>query len=313
MRAGVRVKLSVPMATAVALLLCLLSTGRADAGEFKDFGSDSPPSRLFIPSHPVGPLAPLILVIHACEENADIVAKVSRFNQLAEEKGLYVLYPNQESGRNPFNCWNWFLSDNEKPNQGEPKKIIDQLELAQKSFPIDPKRIYLVGWSAGAGTAPTMLSCFPDVFAAGAMHSGLPYGIATSIGGALDLMRNGPAPNEPREQNACNPAAYHGGVMVIQGTVDQIVNPTNASRMLSDFLPPDAIKGQPEIIPPANGKLGYEVIDWSVRGHLQARELLVEGMDHAWSGGLPDMPYSDPRGPSATDMIWSFFSNFSKQ
>jgi poly(hydroxyalkanoate) depolymerase family esterase len=240
------------------------------------------------------------------------VAKVSRFNDLAEAKGIYALYPNQERGRNPFNCWNWFLSDNEKPDRGEPKMIMAQLELARAKYPIDPKRIYVVGWSAGGGTVPTLLSCFPDVFAAGAIHSGLPYGVATSIGGALDLMRNGPAPNEPREQTACNPTAFHGGVMVVQGTADQIVNPTNATRILSDFLPPDAIRGAPEIVAPANGKLGYEVIDWSVRGKLAARELLVEQMDHAWSGGLPDMPYSDPKGPSATDMMWSFFTNFSR-
>jgi len=98
--------------------------------------------------------------------------------------------------------------------------------------------------------------------------------------------------------------------MVVHGTADQIVNPTNSTRILSDFLPPDATKGAPETVAPANGKLGYQVTDWTVRGHLRARELLVYNMDHAWSGGLPDMPYSDPRGPSATDMMWSFFSNF---
>ena len=111
---------------------------------------------------------------------------------------------------------------------------------------------------------------------------------------------------------ACNPAAFHGGVLVIQGTSDQIVNPTNATRLLSDFMPPGAVKGSPKIVPPDGQKLGYEVDDWSVGNKLVERELLVDKMDHAWSGGLPDMPYSDPRGPSATDMIWSFFTNFSK-
>lgn len=303
------------LAVVAAVLISAFGIGPAQAGQFIDFGGTtwSTPPLVFVPSHPAEPLAPLIVIVHACEENADIVARVTRFNELAEANGVFLLYPNQETGRNPFNCFNWFLSDNEKPDSGEPAMIKAQIEKVKATYPIDPKHVYVVGWSAGGGTVPTLMACFPDEFAAGALHSGLPYGIATSIGPALDLMRNGPRPaDEPRAENACNPAAFHGGVIIIQGTADQIVNPTNADRLLSDFLPPDTVKGPPGNFPPEGDKLGYEVFDWSAGGKLIVRELLVEGMDHAWSGGLPDMAYSDPRGPSATQMIWTFFTNFSR-
>ena len=44
--------------------------------------------------------------------DADAIASVSRWNELAEKEGFLVLYPNQQWGRNPYNCWNWFLRRN---------------------------------------------------------------------------------------------------------------------------------------------------------------------------------------------------------
>ena len=35
-----------------------------------------------------------------------------------------------------------------------------------------------------------------------------------------------------------------------------------------------------------------------------ARE--VTGLGHAWSGGAPGLPYSDPTGPDASRMVWTF-------
>jgi poly(3-hydroxybutyrate) depolymerase len=32
----------------------------------------------------------------------------------------------------------------------------------------------------------------------------------------------------------------------------------------------------------------------------------VQGLGHAWSGGAAGQPYSDPRGPDASRMIWAF-------
>jgi poly(3-hydroxybutyrate) depolymerase len=31
-------------------------------------------------------------------------------------------------------------------------------------------------------------------------------------------------------------------------------------------------------------------------------------LGHAWSGGAPGEPATDPRGPDATGLMWSFFS-----
>jgi poly(3-hydroxybutyrate) depolymerase len=48
------------------------------------------------------------------------------------------------------------------------------------------------------------------------------------------------------------------------------------------------------------------VRDFVVGGRTVATLCLVEGLGHAWSGGAASQRFSDPRGPDASRMIWSF-------
>jgi poly(3-hydroxybutyrate) depolymerase len=53
----------------------------------------------------------------------------------------------------------------------------------------------------------------------------------------------------------------------------------------------------------------YTVTRWySARGRKQLEYWQVEGLAHAWSGGLADGSYSDPRGPRASTAMWQFFA-----
>ena len=38
----------------------------------------------------------------------------------------------------------------------------------------------------------------------------------------------------------------------------------------------------------------------------------IQGMGHAWPGGAPDRPFSDPQGPDASRLIWDFFAGHPK-
>jgi len=49
-----------------------------------------------------------------------------------------------------------------------------------------------------------------------------------------------------------------------------------------------------------------QVTDYRVRRRLVVRLCEVEGLGHAWSGGAAGRAYSDPKGPDASRLVWSF-------
>ena len=59
----------------------------------------------------------------------------------------------------------------------------------------------------------------------------------------------------------------------------------------------------------ADGGLFYTHSRWTDSNAAPVHELIeVHGLGHAWSGGVPGGSFTDPRGPSATDAIWTFFA-----
>lgn len=58
---------------------------------------------------------------------------------------------------------------------------------------LDPRRISVTGLSAGGAVATMMLATYPEVFAAGAIIAGLPFGIAGSLREAVSGMLQSPS------------------------------------------------------------------------------------------------------------------------
>ena len=58
-----------------------------------------------------------------------------------------------------------------------------------------------------------------------------------------------------------------------------------------------------------DGGHAYTRRQWTDRRGVLMHELLkIDGLGHAWSGGAPGGSHTDPRGPDATEAIWSFFA-----
>ena len=297
-------------AAAAALATLIAVSGASPAVErgflsFVAAGPITPPDKIFVPSRLNGP-APLVVVLHGCQQDADAIAAGSRWNELAEKEGFLVLYPNQQWGQNPYNCWNWFLPVNEAPGLGEPAMIAAAIWAAKLAYPVDASRVYIAGISAGGADAATMLSCYPDLFAAGAIHSGIAYGVAADASTALDVMKSGPG--DRAKLGICDPASFKGGVFILQGSSDTAVNPANAERLAADFAGKKA--SRVETTTPAGQTYAYKTVDFSGG---RVREVLVDGLGHAWSGGAPGASATDPRGPDATAMMWSFFSSYRRE
>jgi poly(3-hydroxybutyrate) depolymerase len=89
-----------------------------------------------------------------------------------------------------------------------------------------------------------MLAAYPEVFAAGAVIAGLPYGIASNLREALDGMFHAPA-RTARElgdlvRQASNQSGSFSGpwpkISVWHGTADRTVNPANADEIVKQWL-----------------------------------------------------------------------------
>ena len=48
------------------------------------------------------------------------------------------------------------------------------------------------------------------------------------------------------------------------------------------------------------------VTDFKAGRQVAATLVLVDGLAHAWSGGAARQPFSDPRGPDASRLLWAF-------
>jgi poly(hydroxyalkanoate) depolymerase family esterase len=149
--------------------------------------------RLYLPSGSSGrDSLPLIVMLHGCRQDSLSFAEGTRMNALAEEGRFAVLYPEQSKHSNPLCCWNWFDSAS-LAGQGEAGLIARLVDQVKKRRPIDPRRVYIVGMSAGGAMACILAVRYSRLFAACAIHSGMMYGAASSPMQALAAMRSGPS------------------------------------------------------------------------------------------------------------------------
>lgn len=290
------------------------STASRDPGTYA--GSALPPAErsymIYVPSQSFKSPRPMVVALHGCVQNAHDFSAGTKWNELAEREGFYVLYPNQAPGKNALNCWNWFLPAHQKTDEGELLDLYRIIYQASSRYAVDTKKIYVVGMSAGGAMAASLLSCFPRFFAGGAIHSGIGYGLADSEASARALMKTGPSP-EAVVAGDCKPSSNKAPVIVVHGDKDKVVHPKNGERILSDFMGTQMARyeSKTEKIETPD-KANRLQTSYSLPGErLRYRLVMVEGLDHAWSGGRDKMEWNDSKGPSATKMIWEFFSTAS--
>lgn len=220
---------------------------------------------------------PMVVMLHGCDQTAEKFAASTQMNLLAEKERFSVLYPQQRSGKNPIGCWNWFMKKNQSADGEEPSAIVAVIKKVSKGHAfIDNKRVFVAGISSGGVMAGILASCFPEMFRAFAIHSSPSFRRASDIHIAVKLMNEGPK-KLPVVNQDCTPENPLP-LMVIQGTEDKVVHPSNADVLVSDL-------GDP----------------------FRSQVLMLENLGHAWSGGAPNMKYTKSTGPSSSKLIWKFF------
>ncbi len=259
----------------------------------------------------------LMVMLHGCTQDPDDLARGTRMNELAERDGFLVLYPEQPVTAHPLKCWTWYDAAQQKRGQGEPAIIAAMTLKIAKENGVDPKRIYLVGLSAGAAMAAILGATYPDIYRAIALHSGIAYGLATAVPQALEAMRT---PKGDAVKLGTAVVAAMGErrrvvpVLIIQGTTDASVNEANARLLAQQWANANGITGAAQEIQQMGKPPAYPV----ARSMFRVKETtvvelwMVQGLGHAWSGGSKAGTYTDDKGPDASRAIVKFIGETEK-
>lgn len=204
--------------------------------EIAAFGSNPGALRMLICAPPqVRPDAALVVVLHGGGQSAQDYAHGAGWVSLAHRFGFIVLCPEQSRANNVFGCFNWFMGIDSDREGGEAESIASMIAHARATYSIDPARIHVTGLSAGGAMAAVMLATYPELFAAGAIIAGLPYGAATSPLQAMLVMASGSRLADAALGDLVRAASAHDGpwptVEIWHGDDDVTVSPGSAGDL----------------------------------------------------------------------------------
>ena len=265
--------------------------------------------------------APLLVLCHGCRQTPEDIAGLASITALADREGTLVLMPRQNDLANRYRCWNWF-DTHTASGAGEAAIVASQIVAVRRRYRARRERVWIAGLSAGAGLAAVMGVRYPRLVRGVLCHSGLACGAASRATAALAVMKQGPDNDVARlaEPLIQRDTQEHVPLLVIQGDRDDVVAPINAKALVVQYLHlnghaagnagyvPDAP------LPPADSTKRVEAIDrypmqiddWTIDGRVVVRNVLVEGLGHAWSGGNALHDFADPKGPDAIELFAAF-------
>ncbi|MEH2421118.1 MAG: PHB depolymerase family esterase [Nostoc sp.] len=249
----------------------------------------------YSPSRPM----PLVLVFHGDDGSGRSISNVSRFNELAEQKGFIVVYPDGIDHK-------WSLRKNGKRKIDDisfVKNLINHLEQVRN---IDKRRIYASGFSKG-GILTQALTCqLSDQIAAFA-----------SVAGSLPM----------RLEQTCQPH-LPVSILMINGTNDQSVHYQGDEKTQKGALIsiPKVVNfwrvhnqcptytAKDVAFTPENGSSSDKVKTYSYSGCNAGSEVLqlaVVNGGHLWYGGTSSdknvNKFNNNLGLDSTQTIWNFF------
>lgn len=272
--------------------------------------------------------APLLVMIHGCNSDADDLAAASGYNEMAEEHGFVVLYPDMTASNQLFGrCWKGaYAPAGETRGSGDGAAIVAMTRVPVADVMIDRSRVYAMGMSSGAFESSILGGEYPDVFAAIGVSSGAAFMRGVLGCGVVYAPVADTGALAWQAYAAMGPRARVMPVIVFHGRSDPLIPYPCGEQALAQWLQTDNLVRAQQSLPPlpteptstvrtgVPGAHAHTVDSYAGEDECTVAQLWsVDGMGHYFSGGSPapeSAEYTDPRGPSAARASWAFFSQF---
>ena len=224
----------------------------------------------------------LVVVLHGCTQTAEGYADGAGWLSLADRLGFVVLCPEQTRANNANLCFNWFQTGDIARGAGEAASIRAMVRRAIDDHDLDPSQVYITGLSAGGAMANVMLATYPEVFAAGAIIAGLPYGAAANVSEAFLAMKGGSGRPANGWGDVVRSASTHAGawpkVSIWQGDADATVAPGVAQDLVSQWVELHGVSRREEFL---TGNSGHRRTQWrTADGSVVVQLDSIAGMGH---------------------------------
>jgi poly(hydroxyalkanoate) depolymerase family esterase len=185
--------------------------------------------------------APLLVALHQCTQSGPNFFKGTEFASLADEYGFIVVYPSVT--RSGF-CWDVSSSQALTHNGGsDPVSIMSMVRYTERHYGADPGQVYVTGASSGAMMTNVLLGDYPNVFRAGAVFMGVPFGCFAGPG--VDVWNapcaEGQVSMTPEQWGDLVRSAFLGyrgprpRVQLWHGTADPILNYENFGEEIKQW------------------------------------------------------------------------------
>lgn len=319
---GARAKADKPRRAAQAVPAGPRSKARERVERVENFGPNPGQLRMFV--YAPGQLPPakgaMIVLLHGCGQEAASFAADSGWIGVARQLGILLVLPEQSRNNNRAGCFNWFEPADVRRGGGEVASIRQMIRVAAKQFATDPRKVFIVGLSAGGAMAAAMLAAYPATFAAGAVVAGMPVGSAHSVGVAILRMHHANnytsrarLADAVRSASPARRKQTWPRISIWQGGQDRVIDPVNANVLVAQFSELHGFDAAPDTasIMPAPPGTSRQV--WGDADHPAVELWRLEAMEHGFpiaaslpGGGRPGPAILDT-GLSAANQITRFF------